>query len=249
MLAQLKLSLGAIYLGNFVAAIFYGITCFQTFTYYQLFARDRVTLKISYQLCRILDTLQMITVSYTAYVYAVSDWDDPVDLGVPLWTFWVNFCLLSLLVDADVDFRQAQVFVSVSHFLLQYHARGVESRDVKSGNQRLCYQMHLWNADLDTHCLEYFIHSLVIKLLLTNSDVYLAQNPLSDQQLSQIASSRGTFVLFIRVMLAKTDTSLRFYIIVLIVIAADIDIRAPCTQHATVPDLGIFAGLFAVFGQ
>ncbi|KIM76830.1 hypothetical protein PILCRDRAFT_91449 [Piloderma croceum F 1598] len=247
MLVQLKLYLGAIYLGNLVAAIFYGITCFQTFTYYQLFDRDRLTLKLSHRLRRILDTFQTAMASYTVYIYAVSDWHDPVDLGVPLWTFWVNICLVSLLVDVYVDPQQAQVIVTgISDFVI-----------------RCIYGTRIWILSKNAYLTiaialsTIFVVALVLKSLLINSDVYL--NYFFYLALGSAAVADIIIGYTLCVLLFKNPTHVRqFYIIVLIVIvnfdfpytsAADINIRASRTQYATVPDLGIFAGLFASFGK
>ncbi|KIM86643.1 hypothetical protein PILCRDRAFT_310775 [Piloderma croceum F 1598] len=90
MFAGIKLSLGALYLGNLAAAIFYGITCAQTYTYYQLFQRDRITLKLAVLFLWILDTVQMAMVSYTVYIYVVSESSTFTGHGIPLWTFWAQ---------------------------------------------------------------------------------------------------------------------------------------------------------------
>ncbi|OBZ76025.1 hypothetical protein A0H81_03502 [Grifola frondosa] len=66
-------TLGAAFLGNIFAAIFYGITSVQTFSYYKHNGKDS----------RILDGLHLALITDTIYTYTVKDFTDLLAISVP----------------------------------------------------------------------------------------------------------------------------------------------------------------------
>ncbi|KIM76828.1 hypothetical protein PILCRDRAFT_826034 [Piloderma croceum F 1598] len=236
MFAQIQLSLGAIYLGNLAAAIFYGVTCVQTFTYYQLFERDRLTLKLAVFFLWILDTLQMAMVSYTVYIYAVSDWNNPVDLGVPLWTFWAQ-----VLITTISDFVIRCIYGTRIWIL---------------GNKNVYLTTAIVLSTLFVVAITF---TLVIKSLLITSDAYLNPSPrllylsLGSSAVADIIIASTLCVLLFRnrTHIRKTNSLLNtlilytictgmltgLYTIVLIVV------------YASLPKHAIFSALFASFSK
>ncbi|KAF8239292.1 hypothetical protein L208DRAFT_1456479 [Tricholoma matsutake] len=66
-------TLGAQLLGNLAAAIFYGITCVQTYLYYNKGHNDRKLLKLLVFFLWLLDSVQLALVTHTSYYVMVSN--------------------------------------------------------------------------------------------------------------------------------------------------------------------------------
>ncbi|KAJ8520736.1 hypothetical protein ONZ45_g2452 [Pleurotus djamor] len=83
---NLDAKLGAMFLGNVVAAILYGVTSVQTFIYFKGSAQDLRSLKVIVLILWLLDSLHIILVTHTVYFYTVSNYADPLSLNTPIWS-------------------------------------------------------------------------------------------------------------------------------------------------------------------
>ncbi|OBZ76024.1 hypothetical protein A0H81_03505 [Grifola frondosa] len=86
LLIKLDSTLGAAFIGNTFAAIFYGITNVQTFTYYKRNGKDPQFLKILIFILWILDGLHLALINHTLYTYTVKDFSDILAISVPTWS-------------------------------------------------------------------------------------------------------------------------------------------------------------------
>ncbi|KZT03696.1 uncharacterized protein LAESUDRAFT_704354 [Laetiporus sulphureus 93-53] len=78
-------TLGAIFIGNIVVAIFYGVTSVQTFIYYKRNEGDSWILKHLVFCLWILDGLHLAFITYAVYVYAVRDFGNVLAMITPTW--------------------------------------------------------------------------------------------------------------------------------------------------------------------
>lgn len=81
-------TVGALFLGHFAAAIFYGINCVQTYGYFQLFDKDHWTLKFAVFSLWMLGTLHMAVVSHAVYTYIVSGFGNIETPSLTAWSIW-----------------------------------------------------------------------------------------------------------------------------------------------------------------
>ncbi|TRM69025.1 hypothetical protein BD626DRAFT_562837 [Schizophyllum amplum] len=85
---ELDSKIGATFLGNIFAAIFYGITSIQTFIYFdrQRGEGDGVKYKMLVSFLWILDTLHLIFVCHASYYYLITNYFNPVALTAANWS-------------------------------------------------------------------------------------------------------------------------------------------------------------------
>ncbi|KAI1798240.1 hypothetical protein LXA43DRAFT_1088365 [Ganoderma leucocontextum] len=86
-------TLGAAFVGNIVAAALYGLTTLQTYTYYGRSANDPKMLKYLIGVLWIFDTLHVVLISHTVYVYAVTGFGQVLALFSPTWSVLVAIIL------------------------------------------------------------------------------------------------------------------------------------------------------------
>ncbi|EMD36464.1 hypothetical protein CERSUDRAFT_84626 [Gelatoporia subvermispora B] len=91
-LVQLDLdgTLGAAFLGNLAAAIFYGITNVQTYLYYKRNVADSTVLKSIVFFLWVLDSLHLALISHALYTYAVTNFANPLAIMVPTWSIMAH---------------------------------------------------------------------------------------------------------------------------------------------------------------
>ncbi|OBZ76406.1 hypothetical protein A0H81_03434 [Grifola frondosa] len=92
---KLDNTLGAAFLGNIVAAIFYGITSVQTFSYYKRNGNDPRFMKIMIFILWILDGLHLALITDTLYTYTVKDFTDVLAISVPTRTHFQQYSVFS----------------------------------------------------------------------------------------------------------------------------------------------------------
>ncbi|KAI0782614.1 hypothetical protein C8Q75DRAFT_497135 [Abortiporus biennis] len=79
-------TLGAVFLGTVVAAMLFGVTCSQLFTYFTQGKRnDHPLFKSVVLFLFSLDIMEMVAVIYMSYFYAVSNYGNVVALFNPTW--------------------------------------------------------------------------------------------------------------------------------------------------------------------
>ncbi|KAM5539777.1 hypothetical protein V8D89_006590 [Ganoderma adspersum] len=81
-------TLGAGFIGCLITATLYGVTCIQTFTFFQNSSRDRKVVKYAVACLLILDTLHFIFVADTLYWYLVTNFTDPTVIGRIPWSIF-----------------------------------------------------------------------------------------------------------------------------------------------------------------
>ncbi|KAI0929141.1 hypothetical protein AcV5_006483 [Taiwanofungus camphoratus] len=94
-------TLGAILLGNIVAAIFYGITNMQTYIYYVRNRGDPLALKSLVFILWLLDSVHLAFITHTVYTYTITDFGDPLAITKPIWSVIAQVlvtCLSDMLI-------------------------------------------------------------------------------------------------------------------------------------------------------
>ncbi|KAM5537063.1 hypothetical protein V8D89_009209 [Ganoderma adspersum] len=86
-------TLGAAFVGNIVAAALYGLTTLQTYTYYGRSGNDPRILKYLIGVLWIFDTLHVVLISHTVYIYAVTGFGQVLVLFDPTWSVLVAIIL------------------------------------------------------------------------------------------------------------------------------------------------------------
>ncbi|KAF9447380.1 hypothetical protein P691DRAFT_802533 [Macrolepiota fuliginosa MF-IS2] len=89
---------GAGYIGVIVTAALYGLTTLQTYFYYVHYPDDRFGLKALVSLIWVLDSLHMAIVSYSIYYYLVTNYSNPIALGVGHWSLFISIGLNLVIV-------------------------------------------------------------------------------------------------------------------------------------------------------
>ncbi|KAL4250717.1 hypothetical protein ABKN59_005492 [Abortiporus biennis] len=86
-LPRLDDTLGAVFIGVTIAAILYGVTCVQTYTYYaEASKRDRLALRALIGALWILDGLQLAFVAHLLYYFVITNYFNPVALQTSPWS-------------------------------------------------------------------------------------------------------------------------------------------------------------------
>ncbi|KAI0790856.1 hypothetical protein C8Q75DRAFT_108426 [Abortiporus biennis] len=86
-LPRLDDTLGAVFIGVTIAAILYGVTCVQTYTYYaEASKRDRLALRALIGALWILDGLQLAFVGHLLYYFVITNYFNPVALQTSPWS-------------------------------------------------------------------------------------------------------------------------------------------------------------------
>ncbi|PIL27484.1 hypothetical protein GSI_10634 [Ganoderma sinense ZZ0214-1] len=86
-------TLGAAFIGNIIAAALYGLTTLQTYTYYGRSGDDPRILKHLIGVLWIFDTLHVVLISHTVYMYAVTGFGQVLVLFDPTWSVLVAIIL------------------------------------------------------------------------------------------------------------------------------------------------------------
>ncbi|RDB29098.1 hypothetical protein Hypma_014793 [Hypsizygus marmoreus] len=98
---NLDSKLGAGFLGNLIAGIFYGITCVQTYIYFTRNGKDTTQFRILILFLWLLDTLHLALVTHGLYYYLVSNYGNLLALAFPTWSFLVQVyitCISDLII-------------------------------------------------------------------------------------------------------------------------------------------------------
>ncbi|PBK91917.1 hypothetical protein ARMGADRAFT_1063868 [Armillaria gallica] len=83
----LELTLGAVYFGATIAAVFYGITILQTVIYYKQYPNDPWIFRYAVAVLWILDTLSVVFSTHALYFYMVESFGNYSALLNIIWSF------------------------------------------------------------------------------------------------------------------------------------------------------------------
>ncbi|OBZ76277.1 hypothetical protein A0H81_03452 [Grifola frondosa] len=95
---KLDNTLGAMFLGNIFAAVFYGITNVQTFSYYKRNGKDPQSMKIMIFFLWILDGLHLALITDALYTYTVRDFTDLLAISVPTRSIVVHIIVEGITI-------------------------------------------------------------------------------------------------------------------------------------------------------
>ncbi|KAF9463872.1 hypothetical protein BDZ94DRAFT_575659 [Collybia nuda] len=87
---HLDSTLGAAFLGNLAAAIFYGITCVQTFIYFKKNYRDTTAFRLLIFFLWLIDTFHLALITHGLYYYLISNYGNLVVIASPTWSIVVQ---------------------------------------------------------------------------------------------------------------------------------------------------------------
>ncbi|KAL4244633.1 hypothetical protein ABKN59_009175 [Abortiporus biennis] len=86
-LPKLDNTLGALFIGLIAAAILFGITCVQMYTYFMVsMKKDRIVLRSLVAFLGFLDALDLICVAHVAYFFTITNYANPSALGSVPWS-------------------------------------------------------------------------------------------------------------------------------------------------------------------
>lgn len=94
-------TIGAAFLGNIAAGVFYGITSLQTYMYYKKNFQDLPSFKALIFMLWILDGLHLAMTTHGMYWYLVTNFMNPSAVEVPAWSLLVQVyvtCLSDFIV-------------------------------------------------------------------------------------------------------------------------------------------------------
>ncbi|TFK49047.1 hypothetical protein OE88DRAFT_1737259 [Heliocybe sulcata] len=83
-------TMGAMFVGVIVAATLYGVSCVQTWFYYNHYRNDLWHIKLLVATSFISDTVHQAMISHTVYTYLVTNFDNPAILGELVWSLLVE---------------------------------------------------------------------------------------------------------------------------------------------------------------
>jgi len=107
-------TLGAILVGSFISAFLYGLTCLQTFIYFQRYPRDRPSIKLLVSFLWSIDTLDAILTSHVCYTYLVTNYANPLAIFFPTWSIKLHV-LVTSISDFTVRCMFARRIYNLSH--------------------------------------------------------------------------------------------------------------------------------------
>ncbi|THH20393.1 hypothetical protein EUX98_g8591 [Antrodiella citrinella] len=94
-------TLGALYVGNVLVAIFFGITSAQVFLYFMRNPKDKLIYKIAVAVLWMIDTLHLVFVTHAGYHYGIINYGNPVALLTISWSL-IGQVVLTTTSDAIV---------------------------------------------------------------------------------------------------------------------------------------------------
>ncbi|OBZ76408.1 hypothetical protein A0H81_03432 [Grifola frondosa] len=103
---KLDNTLGAAFIGNIFAAVFYGITNVQTFSYYKHNGKDP---QYSFY-----DSLHLALIAHTLYTYTVKDFTDLLAITIPTWSIVAVIAVEGI---SDLFVRRSALTAAVSESL------------------------------------------------------------------------------------------------------------------------------------
>ncbi|KAH9950884.1 hypothetical protein B0H21DRAFT_406834 [Amylocystis lapponica] len=78
-------TMGVVFIGLLLGAIFHGITTLQSLFYYQTYPKDKLFLKVLVAVLWMLDSLSIAMVAYSLYTYLILDFANPFALEYMSW--------------------------------------------------------------------------------------------------------------------------------------------------------------------
>ncbi|KAG6827033.1 hypothetical protein H0H92_013493 [Tricholoma furcatifolium] len=137
--------LGAAFLGNLLAGIFYGITCVQTYLYSRRSRKDGPWFRATIFFLWVLDTAQLAFVTHGLYYYMVSNFGNLLALLDPTWyAVFTHLELNTYSWDIPRD-RSLLVALTTAPNKVLFIATGTDLCHVC---QRSCRPMHFWSSRL-----------------------------------------------------------------------------------------------------
>ncbi|KAI0032126.1 hypothetical protein K488DRAFT_86160 [Vararia minispora EC-137] len=79
-------TLGAFYIGVTIGAALWGVSCLQTYTYYNDYPQDHIFLKGLVFVIWALDTVHQVLISHAVYIYLVKNFANPAILVQVVWS-------------------------------------------------------------------------------------------------------------------------------------------------------------------
>ncbi|KAF9459322.1 hypothetical protein BDZ94DRAFT_1300644 [Collybia nuda] len=112
MTATLDLSntLGALLIGTIISTLLFGVTCLQTFYYFQNHGSDRLLIKLLITILLVSETLHTVFSTYSIYYYVIVNYDNPVTLLDSNWSISAEFAQSSVAVFAVHIFYTRRVY-------------------------------------------------------------------------------------------------------------------------------------------
>ncbi|KAF4571084.1 hypothetical protein EYR36_001646 [Pleurotus pulmonarius] len=119
--------LGAAFLGNTAAAVFYGITSVQTYIFFKSSEKDRRSFKALIFFLWILDTLHLALVTHALYFYMITNFSNTEAIVVPSWSILsqVYVTCISDLIVRGFDLGSFLAFQSISWMMYTALSSGV----------------------------------------------------------------------------------------------------------------------------
>lgn len=104
---QLDGTIGAVFIGMLVAAVLHGVSCVQAWYYYN-HQSDKWPTKLLVASVMIFDTIHQALITHTVYTYCITQWGNPNQLGLLVWSLLVEVLfngLTAVLVQSFLTMR------------------------------------------------------------------------------------------------------------------------------------------------
>ncbi|EIN11089.1 hypothetical protein PUNSTDRAFT_133140 [Punctularia strigosozonata HHB-11173 SS5] len=101
-------TLGVALIGVIAASALYGLSCLQTWTYYRMYTKDPVFIRVTVAVLWILDTLHSAFISHCVYFYLVTCFGKYEDLERAIWSIIVPValnCISAFIVQIFLSWR------------------------------------------------------------------------------------------------------------------------------------------------
>ncbi|KAL0568555.1 hypothetical protein V5O48_013434, partial [Marasmius crinis-equi] len=100
--AQIENTFGWLFIGAMAACALWGVTCIQTWWYFDHYRKDTFWLKIIVAITWVSDTVHQALITYAVYKYTISHWGDldfivSMDIQNPVVVVVVGILVLSAL--------------------------------------------------------------------------------------------------------------------------------------------------------
>ncbi|KDQ57073.1 hypothetical protein JAAARDRAFT_207418 [Jaapia argillacea MUCL 33604] len=116
-LPPLDNTVGALFVGVILSAALWGVSCAQTWYYYNTFANDPAHIRLLVGFAWSFDTVHQILITHTLYTYTVTNFGNPVFLGELVWSLLLEIvfnALVALLVQRfGFSYSSPKFFVSL----------------------------------------------------------------------------------------------------------------------------------------
>ncbi|KAI0712973.1 hypothetical protein C8T65DRAFT_739183 [Cerioporus squamosus] len=164
-------TLGAVFVGNLVAACLYGLTTLQTYTYFGRSREDSVLLRSMIAFLWILDTVHVVFISHTVYTYTVTDFGNFAALPKPVWSIVAQVIVMPLFYANMSTGVVADAAIAVTMTWLLMRERS--SMNFRRTNN-VIHTLVLYSISTGAFATVFFLGCLISYAVAPHTSIYIA---------------------------------------------------------------------------